>query len=159
MKDIMRYEWLGRLWRRRRTRVENYPSNCIKGIPLDTDVKGMHVGSHVFLFDPKHARGDGWIEQSINWEDDHNACEFTLNQKKEDGGLQFRGGIAILPRESIDQFNKLPAIKGLLSYERSRLKHNRYHGNLLLKDNVEKPARRSIAGTLAVHVAEIISQK
>lgn len=155
----MRYGLIEGLWSIFRRREINYPKNCIKGISKNDDVgKDGHVGSHVFYFDAKHARNDGWIEQSINWEDDNFARTLTLKQKKEDGRLQFRGGIAILPRLAIDRLGRLPMINGLISYERRPFGHNQYHGNLLLKANVEKPTMRRIAAGLALHVSEVISQ-
>lgn len=61
----------------------NFPDNCIRGIPNNTflNMDGS-VGSHLFHFDVEIDRGDGWTEQSINWEDDDFVIEFTLSQKK-----------------------------------------------------------------------------
>ena len=106
----------------------NYPKNSIKGIPNnDFLIEGRTVASH--LFDFKQIRDDRTVEQSINWEDDESVVDFTLNQRKENGDLQFRAGVAILPRSEIDRLSRLPTIRGLLSYERSPLDE----ANLLLQ--------------------------
>ena len=101
----------------------NYPKNSIKGIPNnDFLIEGRTVASHLFHFE--QSRDNGGVEQSINWKDDESAIDFTLNQKKANGDLQFRAGVAILPRSEIDRLSRLPAIRGLLSYERSPLGGN-----------------------------------
>ena len=63
--------WLKKLWRLLLQPKADYPKNCIKGIARGDGVtKDGQVASHVFRFDPQNARSDGWVEQSINWEDD-----------------------------------------------------------------------------------------
>ena len=134
----------------------NYPKNSIKGIPNnDFLIEGRTVAPHLFHFE--QTRDDGGLEQSINWEDDESVIGFTLNQRKENGDLQFRAGVAILPCSEIDRLNKRPAIRGLLSYERNPLDDNPYHGNLLLQANVPKPIMRLIASGLALAISDIIT--
>ena len=135
----------------------NYPKNSIKGIPNnDFLIEGRTVASH--LFDFKQIRDDRTVEQSINWEDDESVVDFTLNQRKENGDLQFRAGVAILPRSEIDRLSRLPTIRGLLSYERSPLDDNPYHGNLLLQANVPKAKMKQIAANLALAISGITTQ-
>lgn len=135
----------------------NFPNNSIKGIPnKDFLIDGMTIGSHLFYF--SQPRDDGKVEQSINWEDDDSVIGSTLSQEREDGSLQFNAGVAVLPRSEIDRLNKRPAIRGLLSYERSPLNDNPYHGNLLLQANVPKAKMRQIAAGLALAVFKIIPQ-
>lgn len=138
----------------------SYPKNSIKGIPNDSFlVEDGSVGSHLFHFKEEHTRDDGWIEQSINWEDNEFVVDFTLHQKKEDGNLQFSAGAAIIPRYEIDRLNNRPTIKGLLSYERRPLDNNPYHGNILLRASVPKPTMKKIAASLALAVSKIFSQR
>ena len=135
----------------------NYPENSIKGIPnSDFLIEGRNVASHLFHF--KQTTDDVAIEQSINWEDDESAIGFTLNQKKENGDLQFKAGVAILPRSEIDRLSRYPSIREMLSYERSPLANNPYHGNLLLQANVSKRIMKQIAASLALAVSGIITQ-
>jgi len=113
------------------------------------------------MFNPERdTREDGYIEQSINWEDDEGAVELTLNQEKSDGRIQFKGGIAFLNRTSLDAFKKEPIFSKIISYERNQLESNRYHGNLLLRTEASaKPNRRVIAGRLASMVERIQRQE
>ena len=60
----------------------------------------------LFDFQGSPRRNDGWTEESINWMDDEHALGFTLNQVKDGGELQFRIGVAILPRAELDRVKK-----------------------------------------------------
>ena len=136
----------------------SFPDNCIKGIPSkDFLIDDGPVAPHLFYF-KEHARHDGWVEQSINWEDDDSAIGFTLNQRKENGERQFKAGVVIVPRDEIDRLNRRPAVNSILSYERRPLKNNPYHGNILLRVNVPKPTMKMIAAGLALAVSRIIPQ-
>ena len=136
----------------------SFPDRCIKGIPNNQYLINGRVAPGLFSFDPQHAREDGWIEESINWEDDHLAIGFTLNQRKSNGEKQFQAGVAIVPRHEIDSLNKRPAVGGILSYERKCLENNPYHGNILLQTDVSKQVRRMIQAGLALLVSQIIPQ-
>jgi hypothetical protein len=133
------------------------PENCVRGIFDVSFLPDGIVGSHLFHFTGPD-RGDGWKEQSINWQDDDSTIEFTLNQRREGGELLFKAGVVILPRADIDRLNSKPAVNGVLSYERQRLVSNDYHGNLLLRSNVLSRQMKLIAAGLALAVSEIISQ-
>ena len=135
----------------------DYPENIIKGIPnKDCLIEGRIVGSNLFHFN--QPRDDGGVEQSINWEDDESVVDLTLNQRKADGELQFKEGVARLPRSEIDRLNERPTISGLISYERSPLDGNPHHGNLLLQVNVPKQTMKLIAAGLAIAISDIITQ-
>ena len=138
----------------------DYPENIIKGIPnndfLVKDGTNKNVHSHLFEF---KQREDGSVEQSINWEDDESVIDFTLNQKKANGDLQFKEGVVILSRAEVDKLNRRPTIGGVLSYERSPLDGNPYHGNLLLQANVPKPIMKQIAAHLAVLISDRTMQR
>jgi hypothetical protein len=134
----------------------SFPDNCLKGISVEDQLlQDGYIASHLFYFNKQSDRDDDWCEQSINWDDDEHAIDFTLNQKK-DGKVQFRIGVAILPRDELDQINKRPTVNGILSYERRILKENKYHGNILIKNNVEVKKRKQIAAIIALSVARII---
>jgi hypothetical protein len=132
----------------------DYPNNCIKGIKSADFVVGEKVGTHLFYFFDSPARQDGWMEQSINWEDDCGVMDFTLQQRKTDQTLQFKAGIAIIPRNEIDKIMLLPGSVDLLSYERQVLPDNPYHGNILLKEGTPNHVMVQIAGSLALAVSE-----
>ncbi len=136
----------------------SFPDNCIRGIP-NTDFMNDDglPGSHLFHFKNEHRRDDGWIEQSINWDDDENAISFSLNQRKEDGSLQFKAGVVIIPREEIDRLSRRPTvIEEALSYERRALEHNPYHGNILLSEKVPKHMMKKLAAGLALAISKVI---
>ena len=137
----------------------DFPKNCIKGIPNSAFLgEDGTVGSHLFYFKENHARGDGWIEQSVNWEDDGLAIAVTLGQRKGDGELQFKAGAAIIPRSEIDRLNRRPLFRDLLSYERAPLEDNPYHGNLLLKEDVPKSTMKTVASGLALAITRIVRE-
>ncbi len=98
------------------------------------------------------------IEQSVNWEDDDLAIHHTLHQSKEDGQIQFRSGVAVIPRSVIDELCSLDNVAGCLDYERQPLDDNPYHGNLLLLCEVDKSRMKMIASYLALRVSRIVPQ-
>ncbi len=134
-----------------------YPSNCIKGIPNDTYMTPESTaGSNLFFFKGPD-RGDGWTEQSINWEDNADVIQATLRQQRRDGEVQFAAGLAILATIQLDQIAKLPIVRNRLSYERSPILPDQpYHGNILLKANTPDPIMKQIAGSLALSVNRLI---
>jgi hypothetical protein len=135
-----------------------FPDNCIRGIPNETYVNADGtLGSHLFYFDDQQ-RPDGWMEQSINWMDDSGAIDQAFAQARPEGDLQFRAGIAIIPREEVDRISERPTVRGIISYERQPLPANPYHGNLLLRGTTPKKTMKLIAAGLALAVAEIMSQ-
>lgn len=138
----------------------SFPDNCIRGIPNDSYlVQDGSVGAHLFHFDIGSARTDGWVDQSINWQDDPEAIEFTMDQRKETGERQFQAGVVVVPRAEIDRLSRQPTVGGILSYERQPLENNRYHGNLLLQEGVPKPTMKKIAACLAVAVSQVIRRR
>ena len=142
-----------------KTNLMSYPQNCLRGIPNDDFIdKEGNVLSHLFYFKSRHLRSDGWIAQSINWEDDESARQFTLNQKNQEGEIQFKIGVAVIERILLDAISDLPTVNHNLTYEKNPLDGNRYHGNLLLKSNVSKAVGKQIAAGIALAVSEVISQ-
>ena len=138
----------------------SYPDNFLKGLSdknlLTPD--GVGVSAAVFYFDSQHMR-NGWFEQSICWEDDGNAVTLMLRQRKGDSAIQFKAGVVRVPRSCVEYINKLPRTKDLLSYERKELDDNRYHGNLLLKENTHTFTMKIVAAMIAGHVVDVINQE
>ncbi|MBC8465712.1 MAG: hypothetical protein ISS57_14510 [Anaerolineales bacterium] len=138
----------------------SYPNNCFRGIPNDTYIiEDGTAASFLFYFKDEDVRSDGWIEQSINWEDDDLSIKIILGQTKKNGEIQFKEGVAKLPRNEIDRLIKQPSVNGILSYERQPLVNNPYHGNLLLQSDTPKLTMKKIAAGLALVVSEIIPQE
>ena len=131
-----------------------YPEKCIRGIlkPDFIDKDGV-ANINLFQF-RKREPVDGWCESSISWMDDDKAIGLTLNQTKLNGELRYELGIAILPRSDLDRIKKRHGFANCFDYERAPIEDNRYHGNLLLKDDV-LPTRKKMARHLLAFYAQI----
>jgi len=130
-----------------------YPDYCLRGIRnKDFLVPGEKAAaSNLFFLGNGKLRSSGWREGSINWQDDENAIDFTMNIQSENGGdFAFKAGVAVLARERLDYVVRLGQAMGRFAYERQQLPENPYHGNLLLKDDTSKHIAIQIAGVLAL---------
>lgn len=135
----------------------SYPTNCVRGIPNTSYINSDGtIGSHLFYFDYRDDRADGWGELSINWQDDDAVIACTLAQRKPNGDLQFMGGAVVIPKTEIDRLNSRPTVQGLLSYERMPLPDNPYHGNILLRPKTSKQTMRTISAGLALAVVTVV---
>lgn len=138
-----------------------YPDYLIRGIPhpdfLDED--NLPSASLFYFNKPESVRLPGYREESINWHDDDAAITHTFNQRKDDGSIQFRVGIAILLRSELDKIKNNPNVRQRFDYERHALPENPYHGNMLLRTNAPKDLIRKIAGQLALNVNRIITRE
>ena len=137
----------------------SYPDNFLKGLSDKNSLTPDRVGvsASVFYFNSQHVR-DGWLEQSICWEDDVNVISLMLGQRKGDGEIQFKAGIVRVARSCVESINKVPRTKDLLSYERKALNNNPYHGNLLLKENTHKYIMKIVAAIIAGY-ADVINRE
>lgn len=136
----------------------DYPLTLLRGIPNNTFIQeDGSIATHLLYFDDRDRRADGWTELSITWEDEDSALHLLLGQMKE-GRLQFVAGAARLSRDGIDAVCRLPSTDGRLSYERSEVEGNIFHGNLLLDSMVSKPTMRKIAAGLALTMIELVPQ-
>jgi hypothetical protein len=139
----------------------SYPDNCIRGITNKEDYSAEDgvVASTAFHFNPRqHTRQDGWVEQSINWQDDKEAIDFTLFQCKPEGRLKFQVGIAIVPRIQLDGIKRLYDLEGRFAYERQEKESNKYHGNLLLHVDVSLAKMKLLAAAIALAVSQFLPQ-
>jgi hypothetical protein len=138
----------------------SYPGNFLRGFSdkglLTPD--GVGVSAAVFFFDVSKVN-NGWLEQSVCWEDDGSVVDLMLRQKNKDGAIQFKAAIARVPRSCLHYINRLPQTKELLSYERKELEENPYHGNLLLKKDTHKITMTKVAAMIAGHVLDVINQE
>jgi len=137
-----------------------YPEKCIRGIlkPDFIDEDGV-ANINLFQFQKREPL-DGWSESSINWMDDGKAIGLTLDQTKLNGELRYELGIATLLRSDLDRIKKRHGFANCFNYERAPIENNRYHGNLLLKDNIlptrKKMARNLLAFSAQIHYREAI---
>jgi len=135
-----------------------FPNNCIRGISTQSFIlDDGTVGSSLFSFQDT-SRDDGCKDISINWEDNEQVGEFTLNQTKEnkEDELQFKAGYVVIPRQEIDHLNNQPTVNSVIGYERQPLDNNPYHGNILVRGDIPKPTIRKIQAGLALIVSRIV---
>lgn len=126
---------------------EEFPKEFLRGIPTKDFVSGGHVTANAFQFEDM-GRSDGNKELSINWLDNEEAILLALNQRKENGKIQFSAGVARLELDYVKLiFQSISS--GVFSYERNALPDNQYHGNLLLS-NCDKPTKQLIMNGLAL---------
>ncbi len=131
-----------------------FPEKFLRGIPNSNFLDEYNYPtSDLFYFKKRsgsECRLDGYLEESINWQDDDGAFDLLFLQKKEDGNYQFKAGAAILSKNEFDRLmNKPVSTKGQLSYERSETPGNKYHGNILLKNDVPDRVMKKIAASIA----------
>lgn len=132
----------------------DYPEKFVRGVsnPSFVDADGR-ASAEIFQFSDM-SRADGFFESSINWYDEEAALGLVMEQRKENDeqAYQFRYGAAIIERFDADRIISNPLYKDVFCYERSPLDGNKYHGNLLRKDNaLEKRIRNMIASSIALN--------
>ncbi len=138
---------------------KKYPKEYLKGVPnTDYVTDDRKIRSHLFQFkNPEKIRADKWIEDSINWNDDSGAIDEILTKRKKDTEvIQFKAGVAIFPRDQLDELMTHNQVKDQLCYERRKFIDNDYHGNLLVHADTDSPTRRQIAGAIALTLSELI---
>lgn len=139
-----------------------YPDELLRGIPGKNFVgDDYYPTSDLFYFKKRENqpnRSDGLLAVSINWKDDDEALVLLFKQTKDNGSIQFKSGTAVLSRSELDHLINSPSVKQhKLLYERQKLPKNKYHGNLLLGNQVPKSIMKRIAASIATTcVIEII---
>ena len=127
----------------------DYPADFWRGIANKDFLSNGHVLPEAFQFD-KEVRSDGYRELSINWNDCEDALTIALNQKRDNGKLQFAVGVANLNLSFVKQILFSYIEQGQFSYERRSIEGNPYHGNLLISNVIDKKARSLISSGLAL---------
>jgi hypothetical protein len=137
--------------------AQELPPCCLRGIRkrgwLYEAPSGSFVHQEAFMPGETcsvEGNGTGWLETSINWEDDDRAVEFTRAQKSEKGQLLNPHGVVRLPVTAIDHCMANTPIAKTFARERRVLTGNRYHGNLLFEPSLPKQMIRMLAGMLAL---------
>jgi hypothetical protein len=93
---------------------------------------------------PEKPREDGLIGASINWEDNPDVLQFTMNSPY---GLY---GAAIVKREVLENISRNPQAIDAVCYERDPLlPENPYHGELVFDKNIDDIVEHYVAGQLA----------
>lgn len=142
------------------TDLNKFSDSFYRGISSPNDISSDgYVLVGAFQFDAYDAsRSDGYCELSINWNDDEKSLETLLNQHKPNReDKQFKGGHCEISFPHMNLAFKQYIDKGIFSYERFPIagskkndyQDNPYHGNLLLKDSIDKQVKKNIQHALA----------
>lgn len=149
---------------------DSYPEEFIRGVAKDDQqfiTPEGYATQAVFSFDEYDAvarHNDGLRELSVNWMDDEGAVTTLLRQvNARKGGFQFAGGYCRIATADVDILVKR-LNEGDLSYERSPIPAiedddvpgNPYHGNLLARNELSKPARTNIQASLATLAGTVV---
>lgn len=132
--------------------MENYPDALLRGIRDSKLIVEDQVSTMVFYPNEKtkELRDDGYMETSINWEDDENALNFTIKL--------FPNGAVRLPKVELEHINRYPTSRDDLLYERSPQENNSYHGNILFRGDLPKSILRLRSASLASAASFVIKK-
>lgn len=143
--------------------MADYPEVCFRGLSDRNSITQRgYISSSAFQFKeykPElRKNNDGFIELSINWNDDEGAITTLLSQKKQGSDTpQFKVGYCKLNRLQIDIMLKQYIRDQQFAYERKPIEKdeeksieaNPYHGNLLLHKSVDNAVKKNIEHMLA----------
>ncbi len=127
---------------------EEYPRELLRGISNKDFVQNGFVLATAFQFEDAD-REDNMNEASINWLDDDEAITIALEQRKDNGKIQFPVGLAKIDLEKLKLILSGFSMEDF-SYERAPIEGNKYHGNLLLNSIISKPIKQLIMNGLAL---------
>lgn len=134
---------------------EIYPDKMLRGISSFAYIEQGILQDEVFKLDP--VREDGYCEISITWYDNQDAFNVLMSQMSDRRSeLQFKAGAAELDRGELNRKMKHHFISSNMKYERSPSLNNKYHGNILVKNCLDKKIKRFIKCGLATLANEII---
>lgn len=134
-----------------------YPEKMLRGISSFDFIQEGILTEEVFNLDP--VREDGYCEISITWYENQEAFDIIMNQLSERRNeLQFKAGVAELDRIELSRKMKNHFINSNIKYERKPSLTNKYHGNLLVKNDLNKQMKRLIKCGLATLANEKIYQ-
>ncbi len=147
----------------------DYPNYCLRGLPNYVeyiDSTGQPTEKIFRPFSTQEPREDGWFDLSVNWEDEILAGEipveeFTLRYPNADGGLKYHGGAVRIDRARLDTVMQEEPCAGGVAYERRPLQDNRFHGSILIHNDVRQNSARkkAVAGKLLKSVVHHIFQR
>ena len=126
-----------------------FPDRCFRGIRHQDYCKRGKVWGPVFYPNnsPQFIRPDGACETSVNWDDDEYALSFTMGRLE-----QSKYGVAALPLITLQEENIKEPINHKLSWDHKRDPNdckNKYHGNIIFSNTMDKALQRISAGILA----------
>lgn len=129
------------------TMEAGFPDKLFRGIPNNSYKNGILL-QEAFNLDPQ--REDGYCEISITWDDESESLDVIMSQINErTQDYQFRDGIAEICRKDLDSGMKPQMMLKNLWYERRPTSNNKYHGNILVKGNLDRGMKMLIKSQLA----------
>ncbi len=130
--------------------TENYPNSFYRGIS-EQYYKDGYLLPESFHIDTDTGRSDGYNEISITWNDEVDSFKAIASQLNERTRvIQFQAGIAEIQKKEFEERMRPQLMLKNMSYERAPLENNKYHGNILLKDSLDKTMRTMIKSQLAL---------
>lgn len=140
--------------------MNEYPEEFYRGISSPNDItESGYVTAGAFQFDQYDSqRGDEYCELSVNWNDNEESLHVLLDQHKpQREDKQFKGGYCTINRTLLNNMFKGHMDSEEFSYERRPVEaseendyqENLYHGNLLMKNTLDKQVKKNIQHTLA----------
>lgn len=129
--------------------MPTYPESCLRAIQKKSQLLGTNmVNPSLFEPDSRTLRSDGYVDTSIDWEDDTSTIEIT----KQNGNCHY--GIARLSTHDIDELIEQNAevddTRDTIVYERDPiLPDNPHHGNLRFLTGVQNTIRSMLLHHLA----------
>ena len=127
----------------------DFPDEFARGISNKQFIENGIVTYQAFQFDANPEREDSMKEASINWVDQEEAIQIALHQKKDNGDLQFKGGMALLKMSDVRFVLRSISLE-VLGFERAQLPENVYHGNILLNDSAPNAIKKMVQNGLAL---------
>ena len=151
--------------------TEKFPDEFFRGITSNENITPEgYLMAGAFKFDSYNSdlrNGDGFCELSINWNDDEGAVQTILEQHKPGKAeKQFKEGYCVLQRNHLHLMFKQYIDDNNFAYERKAVEAtkendnqaNPYHGNLLLKDSLNKNIKKTF-NTHWLHWQEVLLEE
>ena len=151
--------------------TDTYAEEFYRGISTPNDITPEgYLMAGAFKFDqynPALRDDDGFCELSINWNDSDDALTTLLNQHKPGiEEVQFRGGYCKISRILLHLALKQYMDDQCFSYERRPVEAaeendyqaNPFHGNLLMKDSLDKNVKKNIQHSLAAIAGSVFTR-
>lgn len=130
--------------------TESYPKSFYRGIS-EQNYKDGYLLPETFHIDTETGRCDGFSEISITWNDKEDSFSVIASQLNErTGALQFPAGIAEIQKIEFEERMRPHLVVKNMAYERAPVENNKYHGNILLKANLDRTMRTMIKAQLAL---------
>lgn len=141
---------------------KEFPNSFYRGISsFDFITSSGYVSAGAFKFSPYDEQlrdNDNFCELSINWNDDEGALNTLLAQHKVGkDDKQFKAGYCLINLDKLRLVFDEHIQQSVFSYERKPIdanesndyQENLYHGNLLIKDHLDKQEKKNAEHTLA----------